>query len=60
MLPPLRVGGSAPCVFCSFVPAVFSGDVLSHLFTADHHVATLHTRVAPFGVLPQDAAAAGP
>lgn len=33
-------------------------DVLSHFLTVGYRVATLHTGVAPFGVLPQDASVA--
>ncbi len=55
----LRTTGRAPSVLCRSVTTVLGVDVLSHFLAVGHRVATLHTGVAPFGVLPEDASAAG-
>lgn len=44
-----------PCVLCCSVTAVLTVDVLSHFLTVGHRVAALHTCVASFCVLPEDA-----
>lgn len=55
----LCVIGRVRCVFCSFVTTVLTVDVMSHFLAVGYGVSTLHTGVAPPGVLPKDASAAG-